>query len=70
MTRRLNPAELVGAAEIVQRLGLARTQTVHNWRVRHEDFPQPVAELESALIWYWPDIEKWARKTGRLPIED
>lgn len=29
-------------------------------------FPQPVAELEMGNVWAWPDVEKWARKTGRL----
>jgi hypothetical protein len=36
------------------------------WRRRHADFPQP-AKQEAALIWAWPDVERWARKTGRLP---
>ena len=28
--------------------------------------PPPVAELTSALVWHWPDVERWARATGRL----
>ena len=58
--------QLVGTAEIAQRLGVKRPQVVHDWRRRHADFPAPVAELSSTLVWAWPDIEKWARKTGRL----
>lgn len=58
--RMIDPAELVGAAEIAQRLGIHK-QTVHLWRRRHSDFPEPVAELERALVWYWPDVEAWAR---------
>ncbi len=57
--------ELVGAAEIASRLHVAR-QVVHQWRQRHDDFPEPVAVLKQAMIWAWPDVEKWARKTGRL----
>jgi hypothetical protein len=59
-------SQLVGAAEIAERLGVARPQVVHDWRRRHPDFPQPVAQLRQALVWAWPDIEKWARRTGRL----
>ncbi|HEX3842668.1 MAG TPA: hypothetical protein VHU85_17890 [Acidimicrobiales bacterium] len=58
--------ELVGASEIAERLGSKRTSLVHDLRRRHSDFPEPVAKLKSALVWAWPDVEAWARKTGRL----
>ncbi len=58
--------DLVGSTEIAERLGVARPQLVHDWRRRHPDFPQPVARLRQALIWSWPDVESWARRTGRL----
>jgi hypothetical protein len=58
--------QLVGAAEIADRLGLSHAQTVHTWRRRHSDFPEPVLRLKQALIWHWPDVEEWARQTGRL----
>jgi hypothetical protein len=64
--RRVFADELVGAAEIAERLGLAQVQTVHSWRRRYSDFPEPVAQLRQALIWEWPDVESWARRTGRL----
>jgi predicted DNA-binding transcriptional regulator AlpA len=64
--RRIDVDQLVGAAEIAQRLGVKRPQVVHDWRRRHPDFPAPVAELHAALVWAWPDVERWARKTGRL----
>ena len=57
---------LVGASEIAKRLGLARTQAVHMWRQRYPDFPSPVAQLDMGMIWSWPEVERWARKTGRL----
>ena len=58
--------QLVGASEIKKRLGLTRTQVVHVWRQRYADFPAPVATLDMGLVWSWPEIERWARKTGRL----
>jgi len=67
MGRNVDAEQLVGAAEIARRLpGIARPQVVHDWRRRHDDFPDPVAHLDAAMIWYWPDVEAWARKTGRL----
>jgi predicted DNA-binding transcriptional regulator AlpA len=63
--RKLDVDQLVGAAEIAERLGVARPQVVHSWRRRHADFPKPVAELQQALIWYWPDVADWATKSGR-----
>ena len=65
MGRKLDVDDLVGAAEIAERLGLAQVQTVHTWRRRYEDFPEPVARLKQALIWSWPDVDRWARDTGR-----
>lgn len=56
--------ELVGAAEIAERLGVARPQVVHDWRRRYPDFPEPVAALKQALIWEWPVVQAWARRTG------
>jgi hypothetical protein len=67
--RRLDVDNLVGAAEIAERLGLSHAESVHTWRRRYPDFPEPVAHLRQALIWHWPDVERWARRTGRLRKE-
>jgi len=64
--RKIDTDDLVGAAEIADRLGVAQVQTVHTWRRRYDDFPEPVARLKQALIWSWPDVETWAGATGRL----
>ena len=66
MGKKVDAAQLVGAAEIAIRLGVAQGRVVHVWRRRHDDFPEPVASLRSGLIWYWPDVERWARRTGRI----
>lgn len=60
--------ELVGAAEIAQRMGLGKPTVVHDWRYRHEDFPEPVAELQAGLVWSWPDVRRWAVTTNRLRV--
>ena len=65
MGRRIDVDHMVGAAEIADRLGISHAQTIHTWRRRYEDFPEPVAQLEQALVWNWPDVERWAKATGR-----
>lgn len=62
-------SDLVGAAEIADRLGLSHAQSVHNLKRRHPEFPEPVATLRQAMVWAWSDVAAWARATGRL-IED
>lgn len=66
MGRTVDVDDLVGAAEIAERLGLSHTQSVHTLRRRDPAFPEPVARLRQALVWSWPDVEQWARDTGRL----
>ncbi len=39
--------------------------TLHDWRHRYPDFPQPVATLKAGLVWAWPYVEEWAKATGR-----
>ena len=61
--------ELVGAATIAERLGLSHRETVHLYRRRYGDFPEPVGEIGQALVWSWSDVERWAKRTGRLPAK-
>ena len=58
--------DLVGAAEIAERLGLASSSVVRDWRRRHADFPQPVRVLRMGPLWSWTAVEAWALSTGRL----
>ena len=60
--------QLVGVTEIAERLVLADAHLIHDWRRRYDDFPPPVARLRMGLVWYWPEVERWARSTGRLPV--
>lgn len=56
--------DLVGATEIALRADV-KLDTVDKWRRRHEDFPEPIADLAAGAVWAWKDIEKWLRQTGR-----
>ena len=66
MARKVDVDDLVAAADIARRLGVGKSTVVHDWRYRHPDFPQPVTKVGSVLIWAWPDVEAWAKATGRL----
>jgi len=41
----------------------------NDWRGRYPDFPEPVATLKAGLVWAWPDVAAWAKKTGRTVKE-
>jgi hypothetical protein len=50
-------------------MGLTEPRTVHAWARRHDDFPAPVIGRERLTLWYWPEVEAWARKTKRTSHE-
>jgi predicted DNA-binding transcriptional regulator AlpA len=66
MGRKIDVDLLVDASEIARRTGRRRPQAVHNWRARYPDFPEPVAVFGKAVLWYWPDVKKWAEETDRI----
>jgi hypothetical protein len=66
MERKVDVNDLVGAAEIAERLGWSHAQSVHTIRRRHPDFPEPVAKLRTALVWDWNDVKAWGEATGRI----
>lgn len=55
---------IVGLIEICMAAGVKRT-AVSAWRKRHPDFPEPVAELATGPIFWWPDVADWLTRTGR-----
>lgn len=59
--------EPVGTVEIAARLGVTR-DAVDAWRMRRKTvtFPEPRWTVGGRPAWDWPDIERWARETGRL----
>lgn len=52
---------LVGVAEIAKLSGVT-PQAVTNWRRRHADFPEPLAELKSGPVWWNIDIVRWLKE--------
>ena len=55
----------VGTVEIAARLNVTR-KAVDAWRNRNLGFPDPRWTVGGRPAWNWPDIEAWARTTGRL----
>jgi hypothetical protein len=66
MGRKVDVDDLVDATEVASRFGVARQSVVHDWRRRHEDFPEPVYARGRVRLWSWPDLAKWGRRTDRL----
>lgn len=54
----IDPAELVGLAEIAIRAGTTNA-TVANWAKRHADFPAPVRNLICGPVYAWPQVAAW-----------
>lgn len=67
MGRKVDVTDLVGAEQVADRLGFGHVTSVHNLLRRHADFPEPVTVVGRVRVWAWPDVEAWAKATGRLP---
>jgi prophage regulatory protein len=56
--------DLVGLTEIGRMLGVTR-QRAHQL-ASEAGFPKPAATVASGRVWKRQDVERWARKVGRL----
>ncbi len=62
--------DVVDAAEVARRLGV-KPKTVTIWTQRENvGFPEPDWIIGGRPAWRWSVVERWARKTGRLPEEE
>ena len=50
--------DIVDVTEIAARAGTT-PGTIHSWRVRHPDFPEPYRVLRIGPIWLWPPVRDW-----------
>ncbi len=70
MGRKVDVDHLVWTRTIAERLGLKRVQVVHYFFRSDPTFPRPVFTITGGVreihLWYWPEVERWARRTGRL----
>ncbi len=68
MAPRINSEDLIDSQIVADILGLAHRNSVTTYLMRYPDMPRPVVELGRGRVRLWlrPDIEAWARQTGRL----
>jgi len=48
---------------------VSQPQVVHEWRKKYPDFPAPVATLNTALIWDYREVERWAGTPGAKDLQ-
>jgi hypothetical protein len=67
--RKVDVDLLVDAREIAARLGFPRPQLVHYFVGADPTFPKPVWQAGPGRgglrLWYWPEVERWAARTGK-----
>lgn len=61
MGDKVDPEDLVGAAEVQAILGLSHPSSVTTYLKRYPDFPKPVVDLSASRIRLWQrqDIVGW-----------
>jgi prophage regulatory protein len=64
-TKRIN---LMGAAELSERLGCSRQRAYQI--ARKSDFPKPYAKLKQGTVWAAEEVEAWMIAHGRIPPDD
>lgn len=70
MTPVVDSADLVTALVISKRLGLARTQRVHELVARQSDpMPGHVWAQPRVYLWYWPEVRDWAEAQDLQLVE-
>jgi predicted DNA-binding transcriptional regulator AlpA len=65
--RRVYLDDIIGTDEVARMIGLAQSSSVRVYRLRYDDFPEPLGQLGGGrcLMWSRTSIERWLRKRGR-----
>lgn len=56
------PEDLLNAAEVAELLGLSSRTAIATYRSRHEDFPVPVIQKGTCVLWARPDVKAWRER--------
>ena len=59
--------ELVIATDVAKRLGISAQRLCV--LASAPGFPKPLGMLGRSAVWRWSSVERWARETGRLPVD-
>jgi glutathione-regulated potassium-efflux system ancillary protein KefG len=67
MNPRINSEDLIDSQVVAEILGLKHRNSVTTYLRRYDEMPRPVVELGEGRVRLWlrPEIERWARDTGR-----
>lgn len=57
---KVDPAELIDAADVAPIVGLTNPKGVHVYRRRYDDFPEPAVDKGRCVLWVRKDVEAWA----------
>lgn len=60
----IEPADLMGAAEVAAYLGWKPSRVADYWSKRAAGIPDPIIRLKCGPIWRRSDIEEWALERG------
>ena len=63
---KVDPDELIGAAEVQAILRLSHPSSVTTYLKRYPDFPKPVVDLSGSRVRLWnrQDIMRWQERRG------
>lgn len=59
------PADLLNATEVADVLGLSSRTAIATYRSRYDDFPVPVIQKGTCVLWARVDVEAWQRGRKR-----
>jgi predicted DNA-binding transcriptional regulator AlpA len=64
---RVDTSDLLDATEVATVLGLSHRQAVSTYRLRYDDFPEPVVVKNSGTctLWRRQDIVAWSKRRSR-----
>jgi len=62
---KVDPSNLINAREVAAVLGLAQREAIATYRRRYPDFPEPVLQKGTCVLWLLQDVQEWAAATGR-----
>lgn len=64
MGKRVDPDDLIGAAEVQAILRLSHPSSVTTYLRRYADFPKPVVDLSGSRVRLWQrqDIVRWQKE--------
>lgn len=62
---RVDPEDLLNAAEVAEVLGLAHREAISTYRRRYPDFPQPLVKKGTCVLWNRSAIVAWSEQRRR-----